>query len=110
MIRWETGTAESLPVSDGAVTVALAVATVHHWPDVAGALPEVLRVLRPGGRFLTVERAVAADATGLGSHGWTEAQAKAFANLCRAAHFTEVRVDRHAMGRFTMWAVHAVRP
>ncbi|WP_338770648.1 class I SAM-dependent methyltransferase [Nocardia vulneris] len=110
MIRWATGVAEHLPLPDGAVTVAWAVATVHHWPDVTGGLSEAYRVLQPGGRFLTVEWAVQAEATGLGSHGWTGEQAEAFANLCRAAHFTDVQVERRVIGRYAVWAVHATRP
>ncbi|MFX0577577.1 class I SAM-dependent methyltransferase [Nocardia nepalensis] len=109
-IRWVRGTAENLPVPDGTATVAWAVATVHHWPDVATGLAEVRRVLVPGGRFMTVERDVRADASGLASHGWTDAQARSFADQCRTAHFTELRVERHVQGRHAFWAVHAIRP
>ncbi|WP_024802827.1 class I SAM-dependent methyltransferase [Nocardia sp. BMG51109] len=109
-IRWVEGASEELPLPDGTATVAWATATVHHWPDVTTALTEIHRVLTPGGRFVTMERDVAVDATGLASHGWTEAQARTFADLCRAANFTDVRVDRHAAGRRSFWAVRAVRP
>lgn len=109
-VRWAEGTAENLPVPDDTATMAWAVATVHHWPDVTAALTEIGRVLAPGGRFLTVERHVAAGATGLASHGWTEDQAQSFADQCRAAHFTDLRLDRHTAGRHTFLAVHATRP
>nr|WP_280265719.1 class I SAM-dependent methyltransferase [Nocardia wallacei] len=109
-IRWAEGKAESLPVPDESATVAWAIATVHHWPEIESALTEVRRVLRPGGRFVTVERHSPADATGLASHGWTEEQAHMFANHCRTVHFTEVRVDRHRTGRYAFWAVRATRP
>ncbi|GAB2727133.1 class I SAM-dependent methyltransferase [Nocardia thraciensis] len=109
-IGWVRGSAEALPLEDGAATVAWAVATVHHWPDVTGGLAEIRRVLTPGGRLLAIERCVRADATGLASHGWTESQARAFADLCRAAEFTDLRVESRAMGRYEAWAVHAVRP
>jgi len=36
--------AERLPFSDGAFDVALAVVTVHHWPDLAAGLAELRRV------------------------------------------------------------------
>lgn len=40
------GTAEHLPLDDGAVDTALAVLTVHHWPDLATGLRELRRVAR----------------------------------------------------------------
>lgn len=42
------GTGEAIPVADGSVDVVL-VAQAWHWVDPALALPEVHRVLRPGG-------------------------------------------------------------
>jgi SAM-dependent methyltransferase len=44
------GTAESIPLPDASVD-AVFVAQAWHWVDQATALPEVLRVLRPGGTF-----------------------------------------------------------
>jgi SAM-dependent methyltransferase len=49
------GVAESLPLADAsadAVVASLVLCTVH---DVSGALREVRRVLRPGGRFVFIE-------------------------------------------------------
>lgn len=40
------GVAESLPFADGAFDVALAVITVHHWPDLQAGLRELRRVAR----------------------------------------------------------------
>ena len=54
------GTAEALPVADRAVTVAWAISSVHHWPDVPAGLRELHRVLAPGGRLIIAERAVPA--------------------------------------------------
>jgi SAM-dependent methyltransferase len=44
------GTAERLPLADGAVDAVL-VAQAWHWVDPARAVPEVARVLAPGGRL-----------------------------------------------------------
>lgn len=44
--------AESLPYDDGTFDVVVGHAVIHHIPDVESALREVLRVLKPGGRFV----------------------------------------------------------
>jgi SAM-dependent methyltransferase len=44
------GTAEDIPLQDNSVDAVL-VAQAWHWVDPARALPEVARVLRPGGRL-----------------------------------------------------------
>ena len=57
-----------------------------------------------------MERRVAPDATGLAGHGWTDAQAAAFAEACRVAGFAEVTVLTRTCGRETVLVVRAVRP
>jgi SAM-dependent methyltransferase len=44
--------AESLPYADGSFDLVVGHAVLHHIPDVELALREVLRVLKPGGRFV----------------------------------------------------------
>jgi len=44
--------AEHLPAEDASVDLVVGHAVLHHVPDVEQALREVLRVLRPGGRFV----------------------------------------------------------
>jgi SAM-dependent methyltransferase len=44
--------AESLPYGDASFDLVVGHAVLHHIPDVGRALREVLRVLRPGGRFV----------------------------------------------------------
>jgi SAM-dependent methyltransferase len=44
------GTAEQIPLADGAVDAVL-VAQAWHWVDTRRAVPEVARVLRPGGQL-----------------------------------------------------------
>ena len=55
---------------------------MHRRPDIDTALGEVRRVLAPGGRFVAIERHIADGTHGLASHGWTRAQADAFAARC----------------------------
>ena len=43
--------AESLPLPDDSVDLALSTASFHHWQDKEKALREIKRVLRLGGRF-----------------------------------------------------------
>jgi ubiquinone/menaquinone biosynthesis C-methylase UbiE len=107
VVRYLDGTAEALPLPDGAASVAWSLATVHHWHDLDAGLDEVRRVLRPQGRFLAVERRAAPGATGLASHGWTDEQAHLFAERCRTAGFAGVVVDRHHPGRGHVLAVLA---
>ena len=105
--RYVEGTAESVPLEDGVATVACSVATVHHWQDVDAGLCEARRILEPGGRFVAIERHTAPDAQGLASHGWTPAQAEAFAAACRTRGFGEVRVEEHRAGKMDVLAVLA---
>jgi ubiquinone/menaquinone biosynthesis C-methylase UbiE len=108
-IAWTEGAAEVLPLPDGAATVLWSISTVHHWPDLPGGLAEAHRVLRSGGRLLAIERRTRPGAKGLASHGWTDDQAAAFADLCRTAGFTDVRVETHAPGRRALLVVLARR-
>jgi ubiquinone/menaquinone biosynthesis C-methylase UbiE len=108
-IRWIDGTAEALPLDDGAVTVCWSIATVHHWRDIGAGLAEAHRVLAPGGRFVAIERRSAEGATGLASHGWTDAQADTFADRLRSAGFVDVVSERVSAGRGRVQLVRATR-
>jgi SAM-dependent methyltransferase len=109
-ITWVEGRAEQLRLPDGSATVLWALATIHHWTDVTAGVAEAKRVLTPGGQLLAIERWVRPGATGLASHGWTDQQADSFAAQCRAAGFTDVRVEKHAPGRRAFCVVKAARP
>lgn len=109
-VTWSQGGAEALPVSDGWATVVWSLKTVHHWKDVTAGLAELRRALAPSGRFLVMERCVQPGATGLASHGWTEAQAESFVAQCRAAGFAGPRVEQRPKGRGAVWVVRAEQP
>jgi|GEM_PF-413695 len=55
-IRWVTADACALPFGDGVFDVVTVRRAPHHFPDLAGALREMLRVLRPGGRIGIVDQ------------------------------------------------------
>ena len=96
-LRYARGEAQALPVADGWASVVWSLATVHHWPDIDAALAEIGRALMPAGRFVAIERHVADGAHGLASHGWTCAQADAFAARCEAFGFSAT-VGQHPDG------------
>lgn len=50
-----TGMAESLPLQDASIDLALSTVSFHHWQDQAAGIGEIARVLRPGGYFLLVD-------------------------------------------------------
>lgn len=54
---------ESIPLDDGSCDGALSTFTLCTIPDVEGALAEVRRVLRPGGRFHFLEHGLSPDAS-----------------------------------------------
>jgi ubiquinone/menaquinone biosynthesis C-methylase UbiE len=96
-LRYAHGAAQALPIADGWASVVWSLATVHHWPDLDAGLREVSRVLGPGGRFVAIERHIKGGAHGLASHGWTRAQADAFAARCEAFGLS-ASVAEHADG------------
>jgi ubiquinone/menaquinone biosynthesis C-methylase UbiE len=109
-VRFAHGTAEALPLPDASVSVVWSIATVHHWADLDAGLREARRVLRPGGRLVAIERRIRPDARGHASHGWTDDQARAFADRCLEHGFSEATVDLHTDGRRTTLNVAVKAP
>ena len=109
-VRYLEGTAEAIPLADDSATVLWSIATVHHWKDIDRGLAEARRVLRPGGRFVAIERHTEPGARGLASHGWTAAQAEAFVEQCRAHGFVDPRIDHNTDGKRTTIAVTGAAP
>ncbi len=104
-IDWVRAGAEALPLPDDSVSVCWSLAAVHHWPDLDAGLAEVQRVLRPGGRFIALEKRTKPGASGVASHGWTGQQAEAFAGMLDARGFADVVVTEHDQGRRQVVAV-----
>lgn len=50
-----TSMAETLPLQDASVDLALSTSSFHHWQDQAEGIREIARVLRPGGYFMLVD-------------------------------------------------------
>jgi ubiquinone/menaquinone biosynthesis C-methylase UbiE len=103
------GTAEHLPLDDGAATVAWAVASFHHWADPDAGLAEVRRVLEPGGRLLIAER-LASPRGWFRHHALTWTAAERLAAKLEPAGFAEVTVTRHRLGRRQLVVVAGRRP
>lgn len=108
-VRYVDGSAEQLPLSDGAATVAWTIACVHHWSDVDAGLSEAYRVLRAGGRFVAIEKQREAGGRGLATHGWTLEQATRFAEMSARVGFGDPNVAAHDAGRHPVLSVTAVR-
>jgi SAM-dependent methyltransferase len=108
-VRVVEGTAEQLPLEDGAATVVCAVASFHHWADPEAGLAEASRVLRPGGRLLIAER-LARPRGWLQGHALTWEQGQDLVAQVERAGFAEVTAGRHTLGRDRVLAVQALRP
>ena len=109
-LEYVIGRAEAIPVPDHSASAVWSIACVHHWADLDAGLEEARRVLRAGGRLLAIERRTAPGADGLASHGWTDAQADAFAERCREHGLVDVRRDRNTTERGSMLSVIATAP
>jgi ubiquinone/menaquinone biosynthesis C-methylase UbiE len=46
------GDAQRLPFSDNSVEFIISSLSLHHWPDAGGVFQEIIRTLKPGGKFL----------------------------------------------------------
>src|SRR5829696_9457597 len=108
-VRVADGTAERLPLEDGAATVACAVASYHHWTDPDAGLAELHRVLRPGGRLLIAER-LARPGGWFQHHALTWEQGQGLAADLERAGFEGGAAGRHALGRRQLLVVQARRP
>jgi ubiquinone/menaquinone biosynthesis C-methylase UbiE len=95
------GSVSSLPFADATFDLVTAIETHYYWPDLAANFREVLRVLKPGGKFLLVAETSREGVRGalyapvmalIGAKHFTRA---ALMDLLAAAGFTAVAADRH---------------
>ena len=88
-VDFHVGSAEALPFDDATFDRLWTVHAFHHWSDQSAGLAEALRVLRPGGRLLVVERRSGGD------HGLTAAGADRLAHTLIDAGFRDAHVAQH---------------
>ena len=98
-LSWIEGSAESMNIEPGSISVCWSLASVHHWQNLEAGLDQLEKVLAPGARFFALEKQSPADATGNDSHGWTRQQASLFASMLQSRRFDDVEVTNHKMGR-----------
>jgi ubiquinone/menaquinone biosynthesis C-methylase UbiE len=106
-VTWLDGSAEALPVPDGAATIVWAISSLHHWSDQAAGLGEARRVLGPSGRLLIAERLVPRGGRGHAAHGLTREQAGELALAMAAAGFAHIRALDAQAGRRHLIIVQA---
>jgi ubiquinone/menaquinone biosynthesis C-methylase UbiE len=109
-IAYVEGTAERIPLETASATVLWAIQSAHHWQDPGQGLTEARRVLRPGGRLILAERAVAPGARGHAAHGLTEYQAGEWARLATEFGFENVGTRPLRAGRRRLVAITASAP
>jgi ubiquinone/menaquinone biosynthesis C-methylase UbiE len=70
----EAGDVQAMPFGDASFDVVVASYSAHHWEDPAAAVPEIGRVLRPGGRLVLYDFDRAPyDALDTAASDWTVA-------------------------------------
>jgi ubiquinone/menaquinone biosynthesis C-methylase UbiE len=60
-VAWREGDVAALPWPDGAFTIVVTRFAVHHFPDPALVMREMVRVCAPGGRIVVVDTCASAD-------------------------------------------------
>ncbi|HEX7931713.1 MAG TPA: class I SAM-dependent methyltransferase [Paraburkholderia sp.] len=85
-IRTQQGAAEQLPFDDHTFDWVISRMSAHHWHDVAPALAQVRRVLKPGGRVLFI------DIAGI-DHPLLDTHIQAIELLRDGSHIRDYRAD-----------------
>lgn len=55
LIVFKIGSAENLPLDDSIAELVFGFDSIDHWQDIHKGLKEILRILKPGGRFIIVK-------------------------------------------------------
>ena len=55
LIDFKVGSAEDIPLDDVIAELVFAFDSIDHWQDVRKGLHEILRILKPGGKFIIVK-------------------------------------------------------
>jgi arsenite methyltransferase len=86
-VQIEDGLANALPIQDGDADKAVAVQVLEYLPDIPAAIGEAFRILRPGGRFVSVD-------TGFKTLDWFSEDSERMRRVLAAwdHHYTEARV------------------
>lgn len=104
----KVGSAEDIPFPDGAFTIAINIASFHHWADREAGLREVRRVLSPGGRLHIVEGKLGSDRDG---HGLSPGDAETLTAKLGELGYTDTSVDTLKTGwRHNYIVVSATNP
>lgn len=91
--------AESLAFDDDSFTVVWTIQSWHHWNDPSQAFQEVRRILKPGGRFMIMEKNTK------GAHGILPSEAQQLASTLTTAGFTNAGVA--PIGKYLAVTGHA---
>jgi len=106
-VTYSLGSAEHLPLPDGAVSVAWSISSVHHWADPAAGCAEIHRVLAPGGRVLLAERLLRPGTSG---HGYSSERAEELCRTLASIGFTATRSHIITTGRRQRIIISGERP
>lgn len=87
----------AIPARDGLFDLVSAIETIYFWPDIEDSLTEVLRVMKPGGRFVIANEIRSVDA----GKKWSDLvemniyEPEPLRALLEAAGFVDVEVHLH---------------
>ena len=102
------GSAEKLPYEDKKFDLVTAVETVYFWPDLPDCLQEVLRVLKPGGKFAILIEVINGDSMWTNVvEGMTVDSPEEMTTLLDDAGFIQTEVHRMKPSNATIIGVKA---